>query len=83
MSENDIKEREEFRNKLNQLWKCVLGNGHPEEGLVWKVNEMSKFTETVKRVFWLVVGVGVTGGLSAIGLFVWKVIAFMIGQHAL
>jgi hypothetical protein len=83
MSEDDIKERKYYQKKIDDLWLCVLGNGHPEHGIKWKVEQMMEFTGTVKRVFWLVVGVAIAGGLSAVGLFVCKVISFMIGQNAL
>lgn len=70
MSEDDIKERDEFRRKLNQLWLCVLGNGHPEEGLAWKVNELALFTNTVKKLIWI----GATGAVSAILLLLYTVL---------
>lgn len=79
MSEEDLKEREEFRTKLNQLWKCVLGNGHPEEGIAWKVKELADFTATVKRILWI----GVAGAVSAILLFAFQLMKLLISKGLL
>lgn len=86
----DEQERQEFRKKLNELWKCILGNGHPEEGLKWKVEqntnrieEIHEFMQVVKGVFWKVVGTAVLGAFSALCLLIWKVVALLINHELL
>lgn len=82
---SDCEERRQFREKLDQIWLCVLGNGHPEKGLKWKVEQNTKniteihdFMKTVKSVFWKVIGTAVIGALSALGLLIFQVIKFLI-----
>lgn len=83
-------ERERFRKKLDDLWLCVLGNGHPEQGLKWKVeqqaiqvSDIQEFMRTVKGVFWKFVWVASIGALSALTLLIWKVIVYMVGNNVL
>jgi len=80
MSEDDIKERKHYQKKIDELWLCVLGNGHPEQGMKWKLEQMLDFTSTVRKVFWLVTSVAITGGLSAIALLLWKVALALNGD---
>ena len=80
MSEHDLEERRKYQKKLDELWLCVLGNGHPEQGMKWKLEQMMDFTHVVKRVFWLVTGVAITGGISAICLLIWNIALFLNGN---
>ena len=90
MTKKDEEERDDFRKKLNQLWLCVLGNGHPEEGMKWKlelavkdISDLNEFTKMVKKYFWTIIATGAAGAFSAIGLLLWKIISFLIENHKL
>lgn len=90
MGMEDHQEREKFRKKLDDLWFCILGNGHPEKGLKWKVEqnanriaEIHGFMQVVKGVFWKVVGTAVLGALSALCLLIWKVVALLVNHQLL
>ncbi len=69
MSKQDIQERKFYQKRIDELWLCVLGNGHPEEGMKWKLEQLFQFTAVVKKLIWI----GATGAISAILLLAYTV----------
>lgn len=65
-----VTERRETRqNKLDQIHIAIFGNGHPEDGLVWKVKGNTDFIKVVEKVFWKVLTLTIVGCVGAIGSF--------------
>jgi hypothetical protein len=42
----------ELGEKVQRIDVALYGNGHPENGLIWKVTENTKFIQLVSKVFW-------------------------------
>lgn len=71
----------EHHQELKEIWLAVRGNGHPENGLVYKTQllidkqemiktKMEKFFGRIDRAFWWVVGTSLIGVVSALGAFI-------------
>jgi hypothetical protein len=71
----------EHHEELKDIWTAIRGNGHPENGLVYKTqilidrqevikSKMEKFFSRIDRAFWWVVGTSLVGVFSALGAFV-------------
>lgn len=70
----------DHENKISKIETALYGNGHPENGMVWKVTENTKFIEEVKKHWGWMVRIALGGALSAIGLLILQV-AKMLVQH--
>jgi hypothetical protein len=77
----------DHHNQLQDIWVTLRGNGHPENGLAYRIakmedrqSEILDFVKQVKGVFWKSLPVALGGALSAIGLLVWQVVK-MLWEH--
>jgi len=68
----------DHNNKIEKIEKALYGNGHPEEGIVWKVTENTNFINDVKKHWGWMVRVALGGALSAIGLLILQVAKFLV-----
>jgi len=68
---------EEHHQELKDIWVAIRGNGHPEDGLVFRTQllidrqeRIKKFIDRVDRAFWWIIGSSLLGVLSALGAFI-------------
>ena len=52
---------ENTAGKVEEIHKCVFGDGNPEEGLIYKVKANEDFLINIKRFLWLAIGAFVAG----------------------
>lgn len=73
-------ERRINRDKIDQMHEAIYGNGHPEEGLIWKVNGNTEFINMLKKIFWRMLWLSVSGCLAAIGSLILNVVKLLHGN---
>lgn len=71
-------------NQLKDIWLTLRGNGHPEDGISFKVakiedrqGEILEFVKQVKGVFWKTLPLALGGSVSAILMLVWQVVKLL------
>lgn len=70
-------------NKINKIEIALYGNGHPENGIVWKVTENTNFISEVKKHWGWMVRIAMGGAFSAIALFIWQLVKLAVGHGKL
>jgi hypothetical protein len=67
----------EHHSELKDIWLSIRGNGHPEDGLVFKTKllldrqeSIKNFIDRVDRAFWWLVATSLIGVVSALGAFI-------------
>jgi hypothetical protein len=65
------KEMSGTRKQIADIHKVVLGNGHPEEGLVFKVAIVEQHVKFMNKFGWLILtgAVGIPFGLITIVMY--------------
>ncbi len=74
----------DHHNQLEDIWVALRGNGHPENGLTFKVakiedrqTEILDFIRQVKAVFWKALPLALGGAGSACLLLIWQVLKLL------
>jgi hypothetical protein len=72
-------------NQIEEIWVALRGNGHPENGITFKVAkiedrqlEILDFVKQVKSVFWKALPLALGGAGSACLLLIWQVVKLLM-----
>ena len=81
----------EHHDDLKDIWRAIRGNGHPEDGLVYKVQllvdkqesikiRLEKFFDKIDKAFWWVIGTSLIGVVSTVFTFATLTLR-LLGEH--